>query len=254
MHLTEPPHDREDQPSGPLAVLVELLGERERGLEVARDQRVGQVVGAGRGVAAASCSTSACVTFTDGWSASPIFSSSLESRCWLDPTRATSSFAASGSSWSPSSRACPTHHLGSSQGFGAEYSRVSPPAWSTALESCLAAFPRAMRTRTVSGGRSLSASSSGPSWFAFQARDVVHQQVAGGGVEAQHRERAGDLRRVALARVEDLQPARPALVLGAPADPRAPGVDLGVVVAADEVGGLEVGHGPSVRPRPGVSP
>ena len=46
--------------------------------------------------------------------------------------------------------------------------------------------------------------------------------------------------------LEPLEPARPVLVLGPPANARAPGVDLGVVVAADEVGGLELGHGAGV--------
>ena len=50
MHLPEPANDGEDQPAGPLAVLVELLGERERALQVARDERVGEVVRARRGV------------------------------------------------------------------------------------------------------------------------------------------------------------------------------------------------------------
>jgi hypothetical protein len=71
---------------------------------------------------------------------------------------------------------------------------------------------------------------------------VVDEQVARGGVEAEHREGAGHLGGVALASVEQLEPAGPALLLRAPAHTRAPGVDLGVVVAADEVGGLQVGH------------
>jgi hypothetical protein len=71
---------------------------------------------------------------------------------------------------------------------------------------------------------------------------AVHEHVARGGLEAQHRERAGHLGGIALPGVEGLQPARAALVLGAPANTGAPGVDLGVVVAADEVGGLEGGH------------
>ena len=86
--------------------------------------------------------------------------------------------------------------------------------------------------------------------------DVVHQQVASGGLEAQRRERAGHLARLALTRVEDLEPARPALVLGPAAHTSAPGVDLGVVVSADEVGGLQGGHRRSSGrsgPRPRVS-
>ena len=194
--------------------------------------------------AAASRSTSAEVTFTDGWSASPIFSSSRDSRCWLEPTRATSSFAASGSSWRPSSRACPMHHLGSSHGFGAAYSRVSPPAFSTAFASCFTALPRAISTSTVSGGSSAERVLQRAELGGLPGAHVVDQQVAGGGVEAEHRERAGDLGRLALARVEGLEAAGAALLLGAPAHAGAPGVDLGVVVAADEVGGLQLGHGP----------
>ena len=113
-------------------------------------------------------------------------------------------------------------------------------------ESCLAPCRGRSRTSTVSGGRSARAGSSGPSSAGLPGADVVHQQVARAGVEGQRRERRRHLGRLARAGVEDLEPARPALLLGAPAHARAPGVDLGVVVAADEVGGLQVGHGGAV--------
>ena len=73
---------------------------------------------------------------------------------------------------------------------------------------------------------------------------VVDQEVAGGGVEAQHRERVRHVGGLALAGVEALEPAGAALVLRAPPHAGAPGVDLGVVVAADEIGGLQLGHWP----------
>ena len=63
------------------------------------------------------------------------------------------------------------------------------------------------------------------------------------GVEAEHRERAGHLGGSLWRASNASSPPGPALLLGAPAHTRAPGVDLGVVVAADEVGGLQVGHG-----------
>ena len=85
------------------------------------------------------------------------------------PTRATSSFAASESSCRPSSRARSIAHFGSSQAFGAAYSRTSPPAFSIALLSCFSALPRTIATSTESGGMSARMASSGASSAAFQA-------------------------------------------------------------------------------------
>ena len=49
-----------------------------------------------------------------------------------------------------------------------------------------------------------------------------------------------------VAGVEHVEPAGAVLLLGALAQADAPGVDLGVVVAVDEVDGLEVGHAADV--------
>ena len=79
-----------------------------------------------------------------------------------------SCFAVSPSIASPSSRARSTTHFGSSHGFGAPYSRTSPPPFSTALASLAGAFPRAIRTSTVSGGIAASDGSSSAMSSAFQ--------------------------------------------------------------------------------------
>jgi hypothetical protein len=49
--LAQSAHHREQQAAGPLAVRLELLGQRERRAQVPRHERVGEVVGLGRGVA-----------------------------------------------------------------------------------------------------------------------------------------------------------------------------------------------------------
>ena len=72
---------------------------------------------------------------------------------------------------------------------------------------------------------------------------VVHEQVAHARVEGEAGERRDHLAGLARAGVERLEAARAALLLGAPAEAEAPGVDLRVVVAADEVDGLQIGHG-----------
>ena len=51
VHLAQPPDDREHEPAGALAVRLELLGERERRAQVARHERVREVVGLRRVVA-----------------------------------------------------------------------------------------------------------------------------------------------------------------------------------------------------------
>ena len=61
-------------------------------------------------------------------SPSASFSSSRSSRCWRSPTWAMSARAASGSSSSPSSRAWPTTHFGSSHGLTLLSALMSPPA------------------------------------------------------------------------------------------------------------------------------
>jgi hypothetical protein len=76
--------------------------------------------------------------------------------------------------------------------------------------------------------------------------DVVHQHVAGARVEGERGERGHHLAGVTGASVEGVEASRAPLLVGAAPHPRAPGVDLGVVVAADEVGGLQVGHGSAV--------
>ena len=171
MDLAEPAHDRPYELAGTLAVLVELLGQRERSAQVAGHERVGEVVGARRGVRGGQLLHvgGRSRSWTDAGRAR---SSRAPARgaAGSSPPGATSSFAASWSSCRPSSRACPTHHFGSSHGLGAAYSRTSPPAFSIAFASCFWCLPRAMRTRTVSGGSSVSAFSSGASSAAFQAQ------------------------------------------------------------------------------------
>src|SRR3712207_7204255 len=63
------------------------------------------------------------------------------------------------------------------------------------------------------------------------------------GRKRQRGERGGDRLGLVELRVEGLERPRAVLLLRPLAHPGAPGVDLRVVVAADEVGGLERGHG-----------
>ena len=73
--------------------------------------------------------------------------------------------------------------------------------------------------------------------------DRVGEQISRARVEGER----GEFRRESvdrgLASVEGLERPRPALLLGAVAQARAPGIDLGVVLAGDQVDGVESAHG-----------
>src|SRR5215216_1951509 len=69
--------------------------------------------------------------------------------------------------------------------------------------------------------------------------DVVDEQVARGGIEAHGGERGDDLVWLRYARVERLEASGPALLFGPASDAGPPRVDLGVVVAGDEIRGLQ---------------
>ena len=166
--LAQAADDRIDEPARALPVRLELLGQRERRLEVARDERVGEVVGLGAASRAASESTSAVVTFVPGGRARASFSSSRDEALLARPHQATSSLAASGSSWMPSSRPRSTSHGQLPRLRGGVLAHLAAGA-SIALQSCLSALPRAIATSTVSGGISARIETSGSSCGAFQA-------------------------------------------------------------------------------------
>ena len=181
-----------------------------------------------------------------------IFSISRTSRCWPLPTRAMRVRAASPSILQavlPCTR--PITQRGSSHGLGAACSRTSPPAAFAALTSGAAALPRAISTSTVSGGTAASADTQRLQRRRLPGVDLLGEDVPRTGGEGEGQDRRHHVVRRGARRVEVLQGSRAVLGLGALAQAAAPLVDLRVVVAVDEVDGLEVGHALSLGARVG---
>ena len=242
MYLAQPPHDGPDQLVGPLAVDLELLGERDRRAQVAGHECVREVVRArGR---------------VGGREPLDVGRRHVRRRMQGDGDLlelAREPLLARADArhellrrlpveLKPELAGVPDAPLGQLPGLGGGVLAGLAAGLLDGLVQllgCLAAgnededgFGRHVGERLFQRGELVR----------LPGPDVVHQQVARAGIEAQHGEGAGDLAGVALPRVEQLEPAGPALGLRTPANPSAPGVDLGVIVAADEVGRLEIGH------------
>ena len=251
MDLAEPAHDRPDELAGALAVLVELHGQRECSAQVAGHEGIGEVVGAG-----------CCV---GGGQPLHVRGGHVRGRVHGEgdllelPREALLAGADPGHELL---RSLPVE-------LQPELARVADaplrqlprPGGGVFADLAAGLFHCLCQLLLV-----LTASNEDEDGFGWElvqrlfergelaclpGADVVHQQVAGGRLEAQHRERGGNLARVALAGVEQLEATRSALVLGPAAHTGAPSVDLGVVVSADEVGGVQGGHTASLRRRAG---
>ena len=88
-----------------------------------------------------------------------------------------------------------------------------------------------------------------PELARLPAARLVDEQVAGPALETERRQCGGHRAWLDFPRIEELQPAGAPLLLGPPPRSHPPGVDLGVVVAADEVDGAHFDHGSSVSAR-----
>ena len=244
MHLAEPPHEREDQPARLLAVLVELLRKRQRLLQVAGHERVREVVGAGRGVG---CREALDIGRRDvhgrvkreadllQLARQPLLARADSCHQLLRRLGVQLQSQLAGVADAPLGQ-LPRLRCGVFAGFPARLL----DGLRQLLHRLAARDQHQHRVRRQLVQRLFERAELG----GLPCAHVVDQEVAGGGVEAQHRQRVRHVGGLALAGVEALEPAGAALVLRAPPHAGAPGVDLGVVVAADEIGGLQLGHSP----------
>ena len=118
VHLAQPPDDREHEPAGALAVRLELLGERERRAQVARHERVGEVVGLRGGVARGQLAPRPPLRRSPtGAGRSRASRARARAAAGSGPPATRAPWPPRGSSWSPSSRAALHRPLGQLPGL-----------------------------------------------------------------------------------------------------------------------------------------